>query len=210
MARRSDRSDGKRRLDVEPRRFLGDVARAVIRDDLPLEHAWREHSRRHGLRDYRLGGHTDALRHALEVEVELFGGDAYQQRLRATQQTCAAVSELFTDQQLYVLGLPAIGLAAAGAQLNLVIFEDEPEAIVRLLMDRGLPYQATQQRWQDRDGGAEWIGPAFVIGTPGIDAQINVLPRRAERLPLLADGQTVWITKVDTVAGLAADARSPG
>ncbi|MCB1610046.1 MAG: hypothetical protein KDI71_24065 [Xanthomonadales bacterium] len=180
-----------------------------MRDDLPLEAAWREHARRHGLREVKLGQHATALRAALEVEVELFGGAAYRERLRLTQLTSAAVSALLCDHQPYLLGLPAVGLAAQAAQLDLVIFDDEAEAIVRLLMDRGLSYQATQQRWSHREGGPEWTAPGFVIGTPGMDAQIHVLPIRAERMPLFSHGHAVWLSKADPASALSTEGPNP-
>lgn len=179
-------------------RCLVDVAKAVIGGQQPLADAWRESARLHGLRDLRLDPIRGPLLDALHSEIALFGGGQYRERLEQTRQSAAWVAALLDGYLVRLIGLPAVKLAAESLTLDVLIFDDEPEALLRLLLDRGVDYRLEQLNWAVRAGSREQPRTAARIATPWLDARVSVLPKDWERLPLIHQGQAAWTEKYDS------------
>jgi len=202
MARKSPRREQSEHRNSESLRALNQcysaVARAVIVDRQPLREAWKLATRAQGLRDVRIDQFESAIIGALSVEAELFGGDHYAQRLAESERAQLALSQLLAPRLVHVTGLAARGLAPDTDVLELLLYVDEAEAVLRDLLDRQIDYQPDQRRWSIRRDGAEHIHPAILLGTPWMDASVALLPRQWERSPLYQQGQAIWTSKLQT------------
>ncbi len=172
------------------------LAKAVIVEGQSLRTSWRELSREHGLRGVSLHSVRARLVTALNTEAELFGGNRYRALRETTQQTAQSVQALLGDYPLRIHGLPALGYAADEGVVELVAFVDEPEALIRLLLERQIDFHSTETGWATRASDADTARPALSFGTPGLDVLLSILPERHARLPLFQQGQAVWMSKV--------------
>lgn len=178
-------------------RCLAALAKAVVVEGQPLHSSWRELTREYGLRGVSLQSLGDQLIAALNTEAELFGGNRYRELRQATQLAVQSVQSLFNDYPLRVHGLPALGFAADDGVVELVAFADEPEALIRTLLERQIDYQSSEQGWATRATEVDQAWPALSFGTPGLDVLLSILPERYARLPLFQQGQAVWMSKID-------------
>ena len=100
---------------------------------------------------------NDEIADALEEQQRLFGGQAYEERLRELRRTARWAMSLFEDFEPRLVGSLLTGAVTNQTAVNLHVFADTPEMIAYRLMERSIPYDVgerrvryTTDRWEAR------------------------------------------------------------
>ncbi len=120
----------------------------------------------HGVRDYRaakqkaaerLGIHArGALPGNAEIEaavaahLQIFGGEAHEDRLRLMRVAALSAMELLADFTPRLVGPVLSGTADGNSAVNLHVFADSPESVARALEGIGVTYRAYERRLKSR------------------------------------------------------------
>ncbi len=121
------------------------AARRVVCDGLDLPGALRAASVA-----ARRKSDVQALWQALPLEVkayqELFQNPGYRVRQQLVEAATSETEERYGQSRRVLLGGPALGLAADNETLEMGIYLDENESLLRALVDRAVAYRAGELR----------------------------------------------------------------
>ena len=177
------------RRDEEPRnrQMRQQVARDAARllaetggDDVLW--ARRKAAARYGLRDESALPGGDEILAALREHRELFGGGGDAATLRRRREAAVDAMHHFADFEPRLVGAVLAGDAGDGAPVRLHLHADDPDAVARALLDRGIParqssrgVRLTRERVVDL--------PAWSFDAGGIAFELLQLPLSALRQP---------------------------
>ncbi len=169
------------------RQRLAQESARIIREQglTELDHARRKAVHRLGVTNRRCWPDNAEIQAALETEYRLFQPEA-QARITATlREEALAAMHAFADFEPRLVGPSAAGTASLEHGVRLHLFADDPRAIVFRLIDKGIPWQAsdTQHRYAD---GTRATHPSFVFVAGDVPIELVVLPDRARRHPPLS------------------------
>lgn len=143
----------------------------------------------HGVRDYRIAKQKAADRLGVnsrgslpgnaEIEaavadhLQLFGGDAHEDRLRLMRVAALSAMELLVAFSPRLVGPVLAGTADENSVVNLHLFADSPESVVLELEQIGVGYRTYERRLKSRRNQVEsYPGFEFNHGTNAIQATV--------------------------------------
>lgn len=89
---------------------------------------------------------NDEIAVALEEQQRLFGGSAYDERLRELRRVARWAMELFGDFEPRLVGQIVTGAVTDQTAVTLHVFADAPEMIACRLIERQIPYDVGERR----------------------------------------------------------------
>lgn len=116
---------------------------------------------------------------ALIEHQRLFKTDAQPQELRRIRQTALQLMELLAPFAPHIVGSVLRGTADRHSTIELHLFSDVPEEIAIFLMDKQIPYQSGERRWQLGDQVCTY--PAFRFQSDGFATELTIFPIDGQR-----------------------------
>lgn len=148
-----------------------------IRD---FHHAKLKASERLGILDAQSLPRNDEIERALREHQRIFQADSQPQHLRRCREAAVEAMRFLDDFQPRLVGAVLEGTADAHSAICLHLFSDDPEAVLRFLHGRGVPYETQTRRLRtSRDDTAEF--PVALFSADGLSFDLTVLPVDALR-----------------------------
>lgn len=116
---------------------------------------------------------------ALIEHQRLFKMDAQPEELRAIRQTSLELMDLLAPYTPHVVGPVLRGTADRHSTIELHLFTDVPEEIAFFLMERRIPYQPAERRWQLGDQLCAY--PVFRFHSGAFATELTVFPIDGQR-----------------------------
>jgi hypothetical protein len=143
----------------------------------------------HGVRDYRVAKQKAAERlgvsargalpgnaeieSAVAAHLEIFGGDAHQDRLRLMRVAALSAMELLASFTPRLVGPVLAGTADENSAVNLHVFADSPEFVALELEQIGIRFRSYERRLKSRRDQIEsYSGFEFNHGNYAIQATV--------------------------------------
>jgi hypothetical protein len=106
----------------------------------------------------------------------LFGGVRHAERLEELREGAVEAMRFFAPFAPRLVGPVLSGAAAAHSVVTLHLFADDASAVIRHLVDHGIPFRETDRRV--RYGAERVVGcPACCFSVEGVDYEALVFPR---------------------------------
>ena len=179
MARRDDDPRHRQRRGLIAR----DAARLLAEtgsDDLLW--ARRKAAARHGVRDEAALPGGDEILAALREHRELFGGAGDQGALRRQREAAIEAMHHFADFDPRLVGPVLAGDAGDDTPVRLHLHADDPDAVARRLLERGVPARQTSRSVRlTRERSVDV--PAWSFDAGGVAFELLQLPLSALRQP---------------------------
>lgn len=116
--------------------------------------------------------------------LQLFGGDAYPQRLRRARRVAPELMRRLARFQPRLTGGAVSGALTEAHHLQLHLFSDQAENLDVFLLDLGIAFEQGERRYRFPDGREEAI-PLATLDYGGISVDLAVFPLGdLKRLPL--------------------------
>ncbi|WP_295362830.1 hypothetical protein, partial [Arenimonas sp.] len=180
MKRRSTSSD-PRGPRLARQRVAAEAARLLALRGGDLSEARRKAAAKLGVRDpASLPGREDILE-ALHAHQRLFGG-AGTDRLARLRRAALEAMEFFSAFDPRLAGPVLDGSAGTDDPVQLHLHADDPDAVARLLADRGAPAGQSTRRLR-LAGGETATLPCWELLADGLPFELWVLPAQAARHP---------------------------
>ncbi len=143
----------------------------------------------HGIRDYRVAKQKAAdrlgvstrgslpgnaeIEAAVAEHLQIFGGDAHEDRLRLMRVAALSAMELLSSFTPRLVGPVLAGTADENSAINLHVFADSPEFVAMELDRIGVSYRSYERRLKSRRNQVEsYSGFEFHHGTNAIQATV--------------------------------------
>jgi hypothetical protein len=143
----------------------------------------------HGVRDYRLAKQKAAdrlgvtgrgslpgnaeIEAAVAEHLQIFGGDAHEDRLRLMRVAALSAMELLSSFMPRLVGPVLAGTADENSFVNLHVFTDSPELVAMELEQIGVAWRPYERRLKSRRNQAEtYSGFEFNHGNHAIQATV--------------------------------------
>lgn len=175
MSPRTPPGDQRLRLRVaqEAARILADEG---TRD---FHAAKQKAAQRLGISDRGHLPKNSEIEEALIEHQRLFNHEGQRQQLQAIRQTSLGLMDLLEPYSPHVVGAVLRGTADRHSTIELHLFADAPEEVAIYLMERRIPYQAGERRWQLGDQTLAY--PAFRFESDGFATELTVFPIDGQR-----------------------------
>ncbi|HEU4670164.1 MAG TPA: hypothetical protein VFR91_05630 [Dyella sp.] len=148
-----------------------------IRD---FHHAKLKASERLGILDAQSLPRNDEIERALREHQRIFHADSQPQRLRRCREAAVEAMRFLDTFQPRLVGAVLEGTADAHSAVCLHLFSDDPDAVLRFLHERGVPFETQTRRLRTgRDDNAEY--PVVLFSADGLSFDLTVLPVDALR-----------------------------
>lgn len=180
MKRRSTSSDPAT-AQARRQRVAAEAARLLAGGVDDVATARRKAAERLGVREPAGLPDADEIREALLAHRRLFApGELDPARLRRQREAALAAMDHFSALQPRLAGPVLDGSADAGDAIVLHLHADDPDAVARLLADRGAPARQRQRRLVLADGQRAEL-PCWELIADGQAFELWVLPASAAR-----------------------------
>jgi len=162
--------------DAELRRLIAaEAARLITEQALDVRPAVRKAAERLGARDQRSWPDLAEVESALAEYQRIFRADEQPARLRALREAAVEAMRFFERFEPRLVGAVLEGTADAHSSVCLHLHTDEPDAVLRLLQDRRIPYDEDSRRIRlDRTTSSDVSALRFDAGDARID--VTLLP----------------------------------
>ncbi|MGD8206719.1 MAG: hypothetical protein PVH47_01445 [Thiohalocapsa sp.] len=152
---------------------------------MEIARARRKAAVRLGIDDKRCWPDNETIQQALIQQQRLFHAEEQTRVLNdLRRQALAAMRELAAFEPRLV-GPAAEGTATREQGLRLLLFADSPEEVALALMERGIPWQQSDDLFQYAGRSAE-THPVFGFMAGDLPIRLVVLPKQARRNPPLS------------------------
>ncbi len=167
--------------------------------------AKRKAARQAGVPETRDLPGNQEIEAALKLYREIHQPDTHRAQLRELRLTAIRAMREMIRFNPYLTGTVLSGNAGKYADVNLQLFTDNAKAVELFLIDRGIPYRATQTRLYA--GDQPRTVPVFTITDGGIEIELAVLSSQDLRVPLRTsvEGRTIDRAKFEAVEKLLAE-----
>lgn len=157
---------------------LGTVAPSLLPSNAMVEHAVVEHQR-------------------------LFGGARHSRRLRELREGACEAMRFFEEFEPRLVGAVLSGAASEHSPVTLHLFVDDPAAVVRRLVDHGIPFREVDRRLRYAPDRVVTC-PACCFSVEGVDYEALMLSRDAIRQPPVSpvDGRAMRRASLGDVEAL--------
>jgi len=169
------------------RRQLAYEAARLMREQgvLELDRARRKAVERLGISNRRCWPDNAEIQAALEDEYRLFQPETQQSITTALREQALAAMQAFAEFEPRLVGPSVSGTASLEQGVRLHLFADDTRPIVFRLIDKGIPWQASDRQHRYADGRRQ-LHPTFAFVAGEIPVELVVLPDRARRNPPLS------------------------
>lgn len=170
--------------------------------------ARRKAAERLGIRDKAEFPDNHAIQEALQDHQNLFGGDRHLARQRALRARAIEAMEFLAPFEPRLTGPVLQGTARANDAITLHLYTDEPEAVMRCLLDNGIQFDSRQKRLRlGADRFQEFPGFTLRLEEPGRESaefELIVFPYRQIHEPPLSsiDGKPMQRANIARVRDL--------
>ena len=167
--------------------------------------AKRKAARQAGVPDTRQLPTNEEIDEALRTHQALYQPDAHRLHLRELRAKAVKAMNELTAFNPYLTGSVLNGNAGKYADVNLQLYTDNLKSVELYLIERGIPYKATQTRLHV--AGEARIAPVFTLEDNGTEIQLVVLGARDVRAPVKtsSDGKPIERAKLQAVEVLLAE-----
>lgn len=93
------------------------------------------------------------IEQALKEWQLLYGGKAHRTHLRTLREAALEAMEFLADFRPRLVGPVLEGTADEFSRICLHVYDDDPDSVVRLLMEHGIPFDQERRRIRWHDGG---------------------------------------------------------
>lgn len=164
--------------------------------------AKRKGARQAGALDSRQLPTNEEIDAALRAYQQLYHDDEHKTRLRILRVKAVKAMRELASFNPYLVGSVLKGNAGKYADINLQLFTDNAKAVELYLIDRQIPYKATQGRLYS--GDTPCLVPVFTINDQGTEIELTVLSLRDLRGPLRTsiEGKAIERAKLPAVEQL--------
>jgi len=176
MGRESGRNDTRSRIAHLAARLMAEDGI----EDYSL--AKRKAARQAGLGDTRELPGNEEIDAALQLYQAIYHPAEHRDRLRMLREKALRAMRELAQFQPYLTGSVLNGNAGKYADINLLLYADNGKAVELYLIERDIPYKATQARLYS--GEEQQVVPVYTLEDDGVAIEITVLSTRALRLPL--------------------------
>jgi len=148
-----------------------------IRD---FHHAKLKAAERLGILETQALPRNNEIEDALREHQRIFHADSQPQLLRVRREAAIEAMRFLAPYQPRLVGAVLEGTADAHSAVCLHLFNDDPEAVVLFLRERGVPIELQTRRLRlSRDEQADF--PVLLFSADGLPFDLTVLPRDALR-----------------------------
>jgi len=170
--------------------------------------AKRKAARQAGASDTRELPTNDEIDAALHAYRQLYFQEEHRDRLRELRQQALRAMREFVDFDPHLTGSVLNGNAGRYADIHIQLFTDNEKAVELYLIDRNIPYRASQRRLYI--GAEPLTAPVFSLDDGGTTIELTVLSRRELRSPLRTgpDGKNIERVRAQAVEALLAQSGS--
>ncbi|MEW5836283.1 MAG: hypothetical protein AB1832_14565 [Pseudomonadota bacterium] len=148
-----------------------------IRD---FHHAKLKASERLGIVDAQSLPRNDEIERALREHQRIFQAESQPRHLRRCREAAMEAMRFLDAFQPRLVGAVLEGTADAHSAVCLHLFSDDPDAVLRFLHERGVPYETQTRRLRtSRDDNAEY--PVVLFSADSLSFDLTVLPVDALR-----------------------------
>jgi hypothetical protein len=178
MSERKRSNTHRQRLAYEAARIMADQG---VQE---FDRARRKAAERVGIRNKRYWPSNEEIQEALLQYRRLFQGEKQGRELRRLREQALAAMRTFAGFVPKLVGPALSGSADSLQGVRLHLFTDNPEDVVRTLLDQHIP-------WQEREGVLRYGGgvrrthPVFAFFAGETPFELVVLPVAAQRNPPL-------------------------
>jgi hypothetical protein len=149
------------------------------------------------------------IEQALREWQQLYGGEEHQQVLNELRRSAAAAMRFLAPFRPRLVGPVLEGTADQFSRVSLHLFADDPDAVVRFLMEKGVPFEQERRRVRWHDGehrdldvlvveaGGQTVEMALMIGRDALQA----LPSPIDGRPLSRAGLEEVEAMIETFPG---------
>jgi len=171
------RSEARQQLAREAARllFVGEARDAA--------HALRKAAERLGIRDPRAGPQREEIDAALREQQRLFAGDRQPAALHRLRLAALEALLHFRQFRPELFGAVLDGTADDGSPVQLLLYDDDPDAPLRLLLDAGTRYRL-QRMVLHADRRTAFTVDALRVETNSVEFVLHPLPGHCRNLPL--------------------------
>ena len=167
--------------------------------------AKRKAARQAGTPDTRELPTNDEIDEALRTYQQIYQQQEHRERLRELRETALRAMRELSRFNPHLTGSVLSGNAGKYAGISLQLFTDDAKEVELYLIDRGIPYNAGQNRFFA--GAGPLTVPVYNVCDAGADIEIAVLSMRELRGPLRtsAEGKAIDRAKLQSVEALLAE-----
>jgi hypothetical protein len=181
------------------------AARLMVEDGIEdYALAKRKAARQAGAPETRELPTNEEIDAALRTYQEIYHPDEHRERLHELRGIAVRAMRELVQFNPHLTGSVLNGNASKFADINLQLFTDDEKAVELFLIDRGIPYRATQSRLY---AGTELrTVPVYTIDDDGAEIELTVLTMRELRGPLRTclEGKSIERAKLQAVESLLA------
>lgn len=136
---------------------------------------------------------------ALSAYQQIYHREEHRDRLRALRGKAVRAMRELNQFNPYLTGSVLNGNAGKYADINLQLFTDNAKAVELYLIERGIPYKASQSRFYS--GKESCTVPVFSVSDGGTEIEIAVFSTRELRAPLRSspEGKAIERAKLQAV-----------
>lgn len=170
---------------AQRQRLAYEAARIMVEQGVrEFGRARRKAAERLGIGDKRSWPGNEEIQEALLLQERLFPGEGREDALRDLRRQALTAMEVFADFTPRLVGPVLSGGPNPSQGVRLHLFADNPEDLVLVLLDRGIPRQESEEVFR-YGGGLRQTHPVFAFRAGDTSFELVVLPLRARRNPPL-------------------------
>jgi len=156
------------------------AARIMVEDGIEdYAHAKRKAARQAGAADTRELPTNEEIDVELQTYRQLYHQDEHRDRLRELRLRALSVMQRLVEFDPHLTGSVLNGNAGRYAEIHIQLFTDNEKAVEHFLIDKDIPYRATQRRLYV--GAESLTAPVFELDDRGTTIELTVLSRRELR-----------------------------
>jgi hypothetical protein len=163
-------------------RLAQETARLVVEQGLTDQRqALRKAAQRLGVRDNAALPGADEIDAALREHQRLFRGSSQRQALQLRRRAALQAMQFFAGFEPRLVGGVLDGTADEHSAVELMLFSDDPDAVIRALHEHDIPHRTGTRRLRFEREAAPQSCPLHSFSADQIDFRLTVLPRDALR-----------------------------
>jgi hypothetical protein len=175
--------------DAQQRALLAqESARIMVEQGVgDIRLALRKAAARHGVHDPAALPRADEIEEALREHQRLFGHSDRDDALHARRLAAAEAMRFLQGFQPRLVGAVLEGTADRHSPVQLHLFSDDPDAVIRFLHEHDIPHRTGARNLHPQHGRSETV-PLHAFAADGIDFELLVLPLDGLRQAPLGPG----------------------
>lgn len=175
----------RERSTAQRERMAYETARIMIEQGLSdINRARRKAATRTGIADRRHWPSNEDVRAAVLTQRRLFRGETHRQALHQLREAACEAMRVFAAFRPRLIGAVLEGSADEGTAVELLLFAEQPEAVLFTLLDWDIPWRESERTLR-HCGGQRQVYPSFCFMAGEVAFELIVLPVKAQRQPPL-------------------------